>query len=203
MQWKDIKIPLLITCHNPLTGGIIASYPETNNLGKLFPVNISVSGLNANHYKVETPSLYFQATDEKGFKTGGYIFTSVTILTSIENTTIIAQTSALSGSSVVELTGESNIFSVFDFENKNEIKRLNESFNNAKYFKDLALTENLNKNSTLFDEFFAAVVGTGYLSANEDLGQKIYEGIANFTNNHSDIDTVSYTHLTLPTNREV
>ena len=195
LQWKGIKIPFLITCHNPLTSGIIASYPETNDLGKLFPVNVSVSGLSVDQYKVETPSLYFQTTDERGFKTGGYIFTSVTILTSVENTTIIAQTSALSGSNVIELTGESNVFSVFDFENKNEIKRLNESFNNSKYFKDLALTENLNKNTILFDQFFAASVGTGYLSGNEDMGQKIYERIANFTDNHSDIDTCGVDQL--------
>jgi hypothetical protein len=195
LQWEGIKIPILITCHNSLTGGIIASYPETNNLGKLFPVNISVSGLSPNQYKLETPSLYFQTTDERGFKTGGYIFTSVTILTSIENTTIIAQTSALSGSSVTELSGQSNEFSVLGFENKNEIKRLNESFNNARYFKDLALPENLNKNTVLFDQFFAASVGTGYLSANEDLGQKIYERIANFTNNHSDVDTCGIEQL--------
>jgi hypothetical protein len=195
LQWKGIKIPFLITCHDFLTGGIISSYPETNTLGKSFPVNISLTNLIPGQYEVETNPLYFQTTDERGFKTGGYIFTSVTVLTSIEQTSIVAQTSALSGTTVLSFSGESNNFSVMDFENKNQIKRLNESFNNSKYFKDLALPENLNNNTILFDQFFAAAVGTGYLSANEDLGQTVYERIANFTSNHSDIDTCNIEQL--------
>lgn len=195
LQWKGIKIPFLITCHDSLTGGIISSYPENNTLGKSFPVNISLTNLISSQYEIETNPLYFQTTDERGFKTGGYIFTSVTVLTSIEQTSIVAQTSALSGTTVLSFSGESNNFSVIDFENKNQIKRLNESFNNSKYFKDLALPENLNSNTILFDQFFAAAVGTGYLSANEDLGQTVYERIANFTSNHSDIDTCNIEQL--------
>jgi len=195
LQWKGIKIPFLITCHDSLTGGIISSYPETNELGKMFLVNISLSGLDPSLYEIENGPFYFQTTDSKGFKTGGYIFTSITALTSIDQTCIVAQTSALSGSDIVELSGISNSFSIFNFENKNQIKRINESFNNAEYFKNLALPENFKNNSILFDQFFPAVIGTGYLSANEDLGQNVYERTANFVNNHSDIDTCGVDQL--------
>lgn len=97
--------------------------------------------------------------------------------------------------SAIPISGISVPFTVSEFENVNQIRRVNESFNNAEYLKSLALPENLNSNTTLFDEFFAASVGTGYLSANQDLGQTVYERIANFVSNHSDIDTCNINQL--------
>ena len=92
-------------------------------------------------------------------------------------------------------SGTSNDFEIAEFVNKNQIRRINESFDTAGYYKSLALPENLQSNITLFDSFFAAVVGTGQLSANEDMGQTIYEKIANFTLNHADIDTCNIDQL--------
>ena len=89
----------------------------------------------------------------------------------------------------VAISGTSTPFTIANFNNPNQIKRINESFNTAAYYKALALPENLNSNTVLFDQFFAAAVGTGSLSANEDLGQVVYERTANFAQNHSDIDT--------------
>lgn len=97
--------------------------------------------------------------------------------------------------SSVLLSGVSNKFDVFEFEDKNQIKRINESFNNAEYFKSLALPENLKNNNLLFNQFFPATVGTGYLSASEDIGQTVYEKIANFVGNHSDVDTCNVSQL--------
>jgi streptogramin lyase len=91
--------------------------------------------------------------------------------------------------SSVAISGISTPFAVANFNNPNQIKRVNESFNTAAYYKALALPENLNSNTVLFDQFFAAAVGTGTLSASEDLGQVVYERTANFAKNHSDIDT--------------
>jgi len=91
--------------------------------------------------------------------------------------------------SSVAISGTSTPFTVANFDNPNQIRRVNESFNTAAYYKALALPENLNSNTFLFDQFFAAAVGTGTLSASEDLGQVVYERTANFTQNHSDIDT--------------
>jgi PKD repeat protein len=97
--------------------------------------------------------------------------------------------------SAVPISGVSVPFTVSEFQNVNQIRRVNESFNNAEYLKSLALPENLNSNTTLFDKFFAASVGTGYLSANQDIGQTVYERIANFVGNHSDIDTCNISQL--------
>lgn len=97
--------------------------------------------------------------------------------------------------SSVAVSGISDSFNILEFTNTNQIRRVNESFNNAEYFKSLALPESLQNNTVLFDKFFAAAVGTGYLSANEDLGQTVYEKIANFITNHSDIDTCNISQL--------
>lgn len=97
--------------------------------------------------------------------------------------------------SSVPISGISVPYAISNFENVNQIRRVNESFNNSDYYRSLALPENLQNNPTLFDKFFAASVGTGYLSANQDLGQTVYERIANFTSNHSDIDTCNISQL--------
>jgi hypothetical protein len=97
--------------------------------------------------------------------------------------------------SSVAVSGISNTFDILEFKNLYQTRRINESFNNSQYYKELALPRNLQANTKLFDEFFSAAVGTGYLSANEDLGQAVYERIANFINNHSDIDTCNIDQL--------
>jgi len=93
------------------------------------------------------------------------------------------------------LSGISSPFTVSEFKNDYQIRRVNESFNNAEYFKSLALPEVLKNNNKLFDEFFAAAVGTGELRDSQDLGQTVFERIANFTLNHSDIDTCNIDQL--------
>jgi PKD repeat protein len=97
--------------------------------------------------------------------------------------------------SAIPLSGISSKFDVSPFTNNHQIRRVNESFNTAEYFKSLALPETLNSNTTLFDKFFPATVGTGQLSANEDPGQIVYERIANFIINHSDVDTCNIDQL--------
>jgi PKD domain len=89
----------------------------------------------------------------------------------------------------LSIAGTSVPFNVNNFSNPYQIKRVNESFNASQYYKSLALPENLNSNTVLFDQFFAGAVGTSYLSANQDIGQVTYERTANFLQNHSDIDT--------------
>jgi PKD repeat protein len=97
--------------------------------------------------------------------------------------------------SAIPVSGISTPFSVSEFINEHQIKRVNESFNTAEYYKSLALPEILNLNPVLFDKFFPAAVGTGYLSANEDPGQVVYERTANFVQNHSDVDTCNIDQL--------
>jgi hypothetical protein len=87
------------------------------------------------------------------------------------------------------ISGASVPFTIKPFNNNYSIRRVNESFNNALYLNNLALPENLNSNTFLFNNFLAAVVGTGASTNYQDIGQTVYERIANFVDNHSDIDT--------------
>jgi PKD repeat protein len=103
-KWKGIKIPFIVSCHGNrafrITGGdnttseILFSYPDDNATGLLGTVNISLSGINSNDYTIDEAPLYFQTTDENGFKTGGYLFTTLTCNTTATNTAIVAQATA-------------------------------------------------------------------------------------------------------------
>jgi len=97
--------------------------------------------------------------------------------------------------SAISLSGVSTSFKVQPLENPSQIYRVNENFNNAEYYKSLALPESLYQNTNLFDNFFAAAVGTSTPSAYQDIGQTVYERIANFVYNHTDIDTCNIDQL--------
>lgn len=97
--------------------------------------------------------------------------------------------------SAIPLTGISTPFTITDFTNPAQIYRNNENFDAAGHYKSLALPEILNNNTRFFDTFLGAVIGNNVLSAYEDLGQKTYERIANFTLNFADIDTCEVNQL--------
>lgn len=97
-KWRDVKIPFLVTAQsktrNYLFGSeevqptILFSFPNTNDLGNLSPVHVSLSGTD--QYIVDEAPLYFKATDSSGNNTGGYIFTTLTPLTTMHTTAIVA-----------------------------------------------------------------------------------------------------------------
>jgi hypothetical protein len=93
------------------------------------------------------------------------------------------------------LSGSSSVFDVLKLEPPNNIRKINESFDTGQYYKDLALPENLKNNSILFDSFLPTVIGNAELSATQDLGQIVYEKIANFVINAADIETCNITQL--------
>jgi hypothetical protein len=95
----------------------------------------------------------------------------------------------------IQLSGISNSFTIEEFTNKHQIRRINESFNSAEHYKSLALPEVLKDNPVFFNEFLGSIIGTGMLSSYEDIGQKVYERIANFTINHADIETCNIDQL--------
>ena len=95
----------------------------------------------------------------------------------------------------IPVSGVSTLFEINDFVNSSQIRLINENFDTANYYKSLALPEVLSRNTTFFDDFLGAVVGNGQLSATEDLGQTVYERIANFIFTHGDIDTCDVRQL--------
>jgi hypothetical protein len=93
------------------------------------------------------------------------------------------------------ISGVSVPFNISSFDNPSTFRTVNESFDTAGYYKSLALPENLQQNTNLFDSFLAAIAGTGEPDQYEDIGQKIYERIANFLQNHNDVDTCNIAQL--------
>lgn len=103
-KWSTIKIPFIVSCHGnrsyrvpgakDSTSEIIFTYPKNNNIGSLQPVNIGLSGVDTSLFTVDEAPLYFQSTDDQEFRTGGYIFTTLTCNTTATNTLITAQTTA-------------------------------------------------------------------------------------------------------------
>jgi len=108
IKWKDVSIPVMLTIKcdsSKLSSYAIAenapqynidsfSYPINNELGKVTPVTIALSAAGVEllpnvHYKMDDPVLYFQHTDTYGNMSGGYIFTSITPLTSIGSDMVV------------------------------------------------------------------------------------------------------------------
>lgn len=94
----------------------------------------------------------------------------------------------------VPVSGISVPFAIKDLDAEGKIAKVNDDFNCASYFKSLALPEILNQNTKFFDEFMPGLVGYGDV-ANEDLGRIVYEKIANYASNHSDIETAEIDQL--------
>ena len=93
IKWKDVPIPVMVTClFQPsltATPSDVLGYPRTNELGLQNPINLVLfeNGfpVPSNLYEVEAP-LYFRARDENNDPCSGYIFTTLTPLTSFEGT---------------------------------------------------------------------------------------------------------------------
>lgn len=107
IKWTNVPIPVMLTCSfnsnslesfvstNELTSGDVFSYPKTNQHGSIYPVTLSLSGVNSSFYTVNDPSLYFQATDSNEGYIRGYIFTTITPLSPISATCVVASTTAV------------------------------------------------------------------------------------------------------------
>lgn len=95
----------------------------------------------------------------------------------------------------ISVSGVSAPFSINNFYNSGEFRKVNESFDTAAHYKSLALPEVFSRYTNFFDNFLGAVVGNAQLSSTDDIGQTIYEKIANFVFNHADIDTCDIPQL--------
>ena len=95
----------------------------------------------------------------------------------------------------VAISGTSIPIKINNFQNSGQIRLINENFDTAAHYKDLALPEVLSRNTVFFDTFLGAVVGNNQLSATEDIGRTVYEKIANFISAHGDVDTCNIRQL--------
>ena len=194
-KWVNVPIPVMITCLHQLPDQTfidVLEYPKTNNIGLSNPLTITLlqngTPVATNFYKTEKAQYAFQAFDSKNRRNSGYIFTTLTVLSSLSGSLQIK-----ANSTNPLISGVSNEFKVTSIENY-KIAKVNETFDYSKYLKSLALPEILSNNTEFFDQFLKAIVGDSN-PENESIGRVVYERIANFLQNHADVDTAEVDQL--------
>ena len=90
------------------------------------------------------------------------------------------------------VTGQSSLFTMNA--PTSIIVKKNENYDLAATIKSYVLQESLFSNSNLFDNFFAPILN-GNVNDLDELGKVVYEKIANFVDNISDVDKCNLTSL--------
>lgn len=86
------------------------------------------------------------------------------------------------------INGTSASFQIYDPIVDFNLAKVNEEFNLSKYIKSLGFTGTLIDSPKFFDEVITGIIGDGD-PTKQGLGRIIYEKIANFVLNHSDVET--------------
>ena len=92
------------------------------------------------------------------------------------------------------ITGESNFFNIYPLSGQYSLTKINENFDTADFYKSLIFNEIFENKFNLFNNFISTIVGN-ISSQPYELGKTIYEKIANFVNNNSDIDKCNLNSL--------
>lgn len=108
IKWSNIPIPVMATCwfdpkhttlfdaYPDISATDVFTYPKTNELGELFPVNLSLSGNNSANLGSKT-GIYFEHTDDTGSLNSGYVYSTITPLLSANKAKILASTTLANG----------------------------------------------------------------------------------------------------------
>jgi len=116
-KWTDVKIPAMITLHGygrqyiftgdtSYSSGIVFEYPQSNDQGLTTQITLSLSSatgimsISADDYP-----LYFITTDNQGFRSGGYKFTSITTASAMTEVALYATTTVYNS-----ITADDNSF---------------------------------------------------------------------------------------------
>lgn len=86
------------------------------------------------------------------------------------------------------ITGQSATFNIYPVSGSYGMAKQNESFDAIGNIKSYVLQESLLSKNILFDQFLGPIVGDKNDKINS-LGKRIYEKIANFVSNNSDLDS--------------
>lgn len=92
------------------------------------------------------------------------------------------------------ITGESTLFNVYPLSGVFNLMKVNEDFNAEEFYKSLIFVDSLEDKKIFFEDFLGTIVGDRAAMPYE-LGKTIYEKIANYINNVSDIDTANLDQL--------
>lgn len=93
------------------------------------------------------------------------------------------------------LTGTSSTFNIYPASGYNLMFKENENFDGEQMYRNMALMETLQDKNVFFDDFLGKIVGNQQSNANSALLKKIYEKIANFSDNIANVDTCNVDSL--------
>ena len=88
------------------------------------------------------------------------------------------------------LTGISNSFTIYPDSGTYNVAKQNEDFNMQGYFATLQIPEYLIGKNIMFKDFLGSIFGAASAEPYE-LGKTLYERVANFGDNHNNIDTAT------------
>jgi hypothetical protein len=97
-------------------------------------------------------------------------------------------------STIRTITGSSNLFNIYPSTGKYNIAKINENWNASGYYDSLRFQETLLDKQVFFDQFLGVILG-GLNAQPYELGKTVYEKIANFVDNNSDVDKVNINEL--------
>lgn len=92
------------------------------------------------------------------------------------------------------ITGSSNLFKILPYTGEYNVYKVNEDFNAEEFYYSLAYNDLLSECNKFFKSFLGTIVG-GVTAQPYELGKTVYEKIANFVSNKSDIDLVNLDSL--------
>lgn len=150
-------------------------------------ITISVKDVNDNIITDDIITNFgiLTASDIGGFYKGYF-----TINAPIDNIRITGKANILGNGSAL---GESNTFNIYPSGGLYKFRKVNEDNNQKQNYKDTLYQPNLIAQDQFFDQFLGQIVGDD--SDANTLGVKIYEKIANFVRNNSDIQYCNVDNL--------
>jgi hypothetical protein len=94
---------------------------------------------------------------------------------------------SVSSSTIRTITGSSNMFDVYSSSGSYNVSKVNEDWDAANYYNSLRYQESLLDKQVFFEQFLGVIVG-GLSAQPYEIGKTVYEKIANFVSNRTDID---------------
>ncbi len=162
--------------------------------GNEINANGTLSAVDSIYYTISSLNDTLSAQDHGGAFRGYIVFDGLSAVDLIQNVFInVSGTFTNNLSTVYSLSGVSNYFNVYD-SNYFDIYKKNENFDAPQTLRDITFQESIAENNKLYDDFFAAALGTKE-SAHDTIGLKLYEKIANFVQNTQDLDTCEQEYI--------
>ena len=213
ISWVNTKIPFVVklkdsseysTKFYPLLSSNVYNLSTTSAT-----YNVALALLSGNgsiFTSVSSVSFYADFIEELPADTGGYFKgyfispTSISIAKLSAAVTVYnpqyynADTTSNIVSALCSISGSSTPFSIHSYDGVYNVVKNNEDFSFKQYFDKLRISDQLADKNNFFDKFLGTIFG-GVTSRPYELGKTVYEKIANFTENTSDVDTANVASL--------